>query len=143
MLTQEGLVTVCSSSCKQSCLFPEPGPSPAHGAGLWITPVLPASPGAPSQPGTWRGGLAVGWPPHRVLRTYRRKRLVPALREISSSKWASEGESEVAQSCPTLCDLMDCSPPGSSIHGIFQARVLEWGAVSFSRTGQRDTRNTV
>ena len=41
-------------------------------------------------------------------------------------------ESEVAQSCPTLSDPMDCSPPGSSIHGIFQARVLEWGAISFS-----------
>ena len=37
--------------------------------------------------------------------------------------------SEVAQSCPTLSDPMDCSPPGSSIHGIFQARVLEWGAI--------------
>ena len=42
-------------------------------------------------------------------------------------------KSEVAQSCPTLCEPMDCSPPGSSIHGIFQARVLEWVAVSFSR----------
>ena len=41
-------------------------------------------------------------------------------------------ESEVAQSCPTLRDLMDCSPPGSSVHGIFQARVLEWGAIAFS-----------
>ena len=40
---------------------------------------------------------------------------------------------EVTQSCPTLCDPMDCSLPGSSIHGIFQARVLEWGAMSFSR----------
>ena len=39
-----------------------------------------------------------------------------------------ESESEVAQSCLTLCDPSDCSPPGSSIHGIFQARVLEWGA---------------
>ena len=39
-----------------------------------------------------------------------------------------ESESEVAQSCPTLSDPMDCSPPGSSIHGILQARVLEWGA---------------
>ena len=39
----------------------------------------------------------------------------------------------VGQSCPTLCDPMDCSPPGSSIHGIFQARVLEWAAISFSR----------
>ena len=41
-------------------------------------------------------------------------------------------ESEVAQSCPTLGDPMDCSLPGSSIHGIFQARVLEWGAIAFS-----------
>ena len=41
---------------------------------------------------------------------------------------------EVAQSCPTLSDPMDCSPPGSSIHGIFQARVLEWGAIAFSET---------
>ena len=41
-------------------------------------------------------------------------------------------ESEVAQSCPTLRDPLDCSPPASSIHGIFQARVLEWGAIAFS-----------
>ena len=40
---------------------------------------------------------------------------------------------EVAQSCPTFCDPMDCSPPGSSIHGILQAGVLEWVAISFSR----------
>ena len=40
--------------------------------------------------------------------------------------------SEVAQSCLTLSDPMDCGPPGSSIHGIFQARVLEWGAIAFS-----------
>ena len=38
-----------------------------------------------------------------------------------------------AQSCPTLCDLMDCNPPGSSVHEIFQARILEWVAISFSR----------
>ena len=43
-----------------------------------------------------------------------------------------KSDSEVAQSCPTLGDPMDCSPPGSSIHGIFQARVLEWGAIAFS-----------
>ena len=41
--------------------------------------------------------------------------------------------SEVAQSCPTLCDPMDYSLPGSSVHGIFQARILEWVAISFSR----------
>ena len=39
----------------------------------------------------------------------------------------------VAQSCPTLCDSMDCSPPGSSVHGIFQARILEWVAMPYSR----------
>ena len=43
-----------------------------------------------------------------------------------------DSESEVAQSCPTLSDPMDCSLPGSSVHGIFQARVLEWGAIAFS-----------
>ena len=43
-----------------------------------------------------------------------------------------KSESEVAQSCQTLSDLMDCSPPGSSVHEIFQARVLEWGAIAFS-----------
>ena len=41
-------------------------------------------------------------------------------------------ESEVSQSCPTLSDPMDCSLPGSSVHGIFQAGVLEWGATAFS-----------
>ena len=43
-----------------------------------------------------------------------------------------KSESEVAQSCPTLSDPMDCSLPGYSVHGIFQARVLEWGAIAFS-----------
>ena len=43
-----------------------------------------------------------------------------------------KSESEVAQSCPTLSDPVDCSLPGSSTHGIFQARVLEWGAIVFS-----------
>ena len=46
-----------------------------------------------------------------------------------------KSKSEVAQSCLTLSDPMDCSPPGSSIHGIFQARVLEWGAIAFFDEG--------
>ena len=57
----------------------------------------------------------------------------------SSMKWTTwpwvkhrESESEVAQLCPTLSNPMDCSLPGSSVHGIFQARVLEWGAIAFS-----------
>ena len=46
-------------------------------------------------------------------------------------KSESESESEVAQSYPTLSDPMDCSLPGSSVRGIFQARVLEWGAIAY------------
>ena len=45
-----------------------------------------------------------------------------------------KSETEVAQSCPTPSDPMDCSLPDSSIYGIFQARVLEWGAIAFSDT---------
>ena len=48
-----------------------------------------------------------------------------------------KSESEVAQSCPTLSDPMDYSLPGSSVHGIFQARVLEWGAIAFSAFSSR------
>ena len=47
-----------------------------------------------------------------------------------------KSENEVVQSCPTLSDPMDCSLPGSSIHGIFQARALEWGAIAFSAGGR-------
>ena len=47
-----------------------------------------------------------------------------------------KSESEVAQLCPTLSDPMDCSLPGSSVHGIFQARVLEWGAIAFSEVSK-------
>ena len=49
-----------------------------------------------------------------------------------------KSESELAQSCPTLSDPMDCSLPGSSVHGIFQARVLEWGAIAFSEIPDED-----
>ena len=63
----------------------------------------------------------------------------PSLRFSRQEHWSglpfpypmheSEKWTEVAQSCPTLCNPMDCSPPGSSVHGIFQARILEWGAT--------------
>ena len=49
---------------------------------------------------------------------------------VNPGKW-----SEVAQSCPTLCDPVDCSLPGSSVHGILQARIMEWVAISFSNMG--------
>ena len=54
-----------------------------------------------------------------------------------------KSEREVAQSCPTLRDPMDCSLSGSSVHGIFQARVLEWGAISFSDSIPEEVGNKV
>ena len=54
-----------------------------------------------------------------------------------------KSESEVAQSCPTLSNPMDCSLPGSSVHGIFQARVLEWGAIAFSAGNAKSTLLTI
>ena len=50
-----------------------------------------------------------------------------------------KSESEVAQLCLTPSNPMDCSPPGSSIHGIFQARVLEWGAIAFPQLKKKKT----
>ena len=49
------------------------------------------------------------------------------------SPWGVAAAAKSLQSCPTLCDPMACSLPGSSVHGIFQARVLEWGAIAFSK----------
>ena len=54
-----------------------------------------------------------------------------------SDSAAAAAAAKLLQSCPTLCDPMDCSLPGSSIHGIFQARVLEWGAIAFSLSDSR------
>ena len=54
-----------------------------------------------------------------------------------------KSQSEVTQSCPTLSDLMDHSLPGSSIHGIFQARVLEWGVIAFSVNDFRIFKNQI
>ena len=53
-----------------------------------------------------------------------------------------KSESKVAQSCPTLRDVMDCSLPGSSVHGVFQARVLEWGASAFSHLTPSSLKNS-
>ena len=54
-----------------------------------------------------------------------------------------KSEREVTQLCPTPSDPMDCSPPGSSVHGIFQARVLEWGAIAFSGIAKETLLNTL
>ena len=71
-----------------------------------------------------------------------RTRITP-LRIRSVSVKESESENEVAQSCPTLCKPMDCSLPGSFLHGILQARILEWVATSFSRRSSRPRDQTL
>ena len=53
--------------------------------------------------------------------------------ELPEKPYNINSESEIAQSCPTLCNPVDCSPPGSTVHWILQARILEWVAISFSR----------
>ena len=85
----------------------------------WNGGVLGSIPGSGRCPGEW------------ILHGLRDRILCSHIVFPVSSYPVSE--SEVAQSCPTLCDPMDCSLSGSSVHGIFQARVLEWIAISFFR----------
>ena len=63
--------------------------------------------------------------------------LQPTKKPFENIKWSEVKSHEVAQSCPTLCDPMDYSPPGSSVHGIFQAWILEWVAIPLSRRSSR------
>ena len=70
------------------------------------------------------------------------KLLVPSLNLCYKPTHCLLWGRECAQLCPTLCDPLDCSPPGSSVHGISKARILEWAAISFSRARQGG-RNTV
>ena len=82
--------------------------------------------------------------------------LVPGILQARTLEWVAisfsnawkwkvkvKSESEVAQLCPTISDPMDCSLPGSSIHGIFQTRVLEWGAIAFSLEQMSESQDRV
>ena len=69
----------------------------------------------------------------RLILTHRTTREVPLKHVLSRFNCAGCVLCLVAQPCPTLCDPMDCSPPGSSDHGISQARILEWAAISYSQ----------
>ena len=86
-----------------------------------------SKPGSPGSPWVFSDVMWEPWPVWPESELLGASLAVSAHCPLSAKK-----ESEVAQSCPTLCDPTDCSPPGSSVHGIFQARVLEWVAVAFS-----------
>ena len=97
---------------------------------LVLSPSALRFPGC-SFPFTWRKrSWHTSWP---VLEPESRLHLLGKIFLIYCLFSNFKSESEVAQSCPTLGDPRDCSPPGSSVHGIFQARILEWVAISFSR----------
>ena len=68
-----------------------------------------------------------------VVNFTRSRTILRSVMYLHVQKLIGESWSEVAQSCPTLCDTMDCSLPGSSAHGIFQATALEWSAISFAK----------
>ena len=96
-------------------IFPGLGRSPGEGHG---NPLLFSNLENPVDRGAWWDTV------HGVAQSQTQ------LKRLSTHH---ESESEVAQSCPTLCESMNCSLPGPSVHGIFQVRVLEWVAISFSR----------
>ena len=84
--------------------------------------------------GGWVGGWMDGWMSSLT-------EICPKINDKSNLYWSQVRDQSIflllllpfTQSCLTLCDPMDCSQPGSSVHVIFQARILEWAAVSFSR----------
>ena len=80
----------------------------------------------------WKCGKHMFWGSF-VLRKHLQSNHMPSDSHLCNDMKCSE----VTQSCPTLCDPMDCSLPGASVHGIFQATVLEWVAISFSRGSSR------
>ena len=79
----------------------------------------------------------------KIVIESKRKNLQKKIVNLLLNRYLGESESEVTQSCPTLCDPMDCSLSDSSVHGIFQARVLEWIAISFSRGSSRPRNRTL
>ena len=107
-----------------------------HSAGLSPFPVNSLStifrPLSLCQAHTWSPQLH---PQKKLLRAFvlRQTPKIRTKRSLSSFTLMLCMLCEVAQSCPTLCDPVDCSPPGSSVHGILEARILEWVAISFSR----------
>ena len=72
-------------------------------------------------------------PPHSINSVPLLYRLSRIGHQLWGQRWTGAAAAKSFQSCPTLCDPMDSSPPGSSVHGILQARILEWVAVSFSK----------
>ena len=80
------------------------------------------------------------WKTQQWPQDWQRSVFIPIPKKGNAKECSRRKENEVVQSCPTLCNPVDCSLPGSSIHEILQARILEWVVISFSResSGHRD-----
>ena len=127
------------SALRGSCLFSTP--QARGGVGFWWS-LGPLN--AADTPFPWSDLAGAGLPLDPGLKSLLKEAIaLPILPIPSRWGWAPSAAptpfhshpaaaAKSLQSCSTLCDPMDCSPPGSSVHGIFQARVLEWGAIAFS-----------
>ena len=111
--------------CKRHWFDPWVGKSPWKRE-MATHPGLPTCLESPMDRGAWWATV------HGVAKSRTRLRDFTFTLHFHALEKEMKSESEVAQLCLTLHDPMDCSPPGSSVHGIFQARVLKWGAIAFS-----------
>ena len=137
----QGILTYRSENSFQVCSF-----SPGQQLQLWASPLieLPKTNHTVSQGGDGLCPATNSNPGIRRAQTVSKSfsTTISTLAKGKNTLWSTslasfdfhrcESKSEVAQSCPVLCDPMDCSPPDSSIHGILQAGMLEWVAVSFT-----------
>ena len=120
-------VVLCVLGCVQLCNPTDCSPSGSSVHGILQARILEGVATAYSRGSSWpRDWIGVLASPALAGRFF-------TTEPSGKPKHSAHTHTEVAQSCPTLCDPMDCSPPGSSVHGIFQAWILEWVAVSFSR----------
>ena len=94
----------------------------------WLAPVAALQVLGDPAESTWARRTSLS--PHVFLELF----LFPSAKSVGNAilRFTQHNKALVAQPCPTLCDLTDCSPPGSSIHGILQVRILEWVAISSS-----------
>ena len=121
--------------CPASAFTPPPAtlPREPHPLGSPRTRTNPVPQQAPEIKGSTSNPLGSVLAASVSLRAHTHTR-AHSPQEVSNAHQlcAAAAAAKSLQSCPTLSDPMDCSPPGSSVHGIFQARVLEWGAIAFS-----------
>ena len=117
---------------RQPTRLPRPGDSPGKNPGVGchflLQGIFPTQESNPGLPNCWQTLYCLSHKGATVHGVAKKSDMT------EHTYTAAAAAAKSLQSCPTLCDPMDCSLPGSSVHGSFQARVLEWGATAFSNT---------